>query len=196
MRHTLLLAFLSLTLVTGTAFAKPPNKPDRTPDRPQIVWVDSEGTYLGVVQYQQNGNGTFFMVNIGGELFELIAVTYDPFPIFTEGSMYFDLPNCEGTAYKYVPKEPPPLAQYDNSLVNFYDNHSIGYRDGLIYVSSYEETDIVVGAEIHSWYDSETGCYFDNYDPPFTTTLENRLAVANTIDISTMYMPPFHIKVE
>lgn len=190
MKYKLLLAFLSLTLITGAAYAK---KPPKTPDRPQIVWVDAAGTYLGETQYQQTSVNAFFMLDIGGELFELIAERSN---LITEGFISYTLPNCEGTAYMRISSSPRPLVQYGDSLVTLYTNHDIGYRDDLIYVPSNEDTDIVVGVELVSEYDSEQPGYCWNYNFG-TTTLESRMGlVKDTIDISSMYVPPFHIELK
>ena len=170
MKHKLLLAFLSLTLITGAAYAK---KPPKTPDMPQLSWVDATGEYIGLTQFLQDTEFAGVLFEDAGELYAMNVRTRD---FTTEEDVYFGDIDCGGNAYMSI----------KTRLAN--DMYA-GYYDGLFYIPP----ENAVGYVEYSY---GTGALCINHAAPINQTIDSeRGLVIRTIDTS-QYQRPFRMELE
>ena len=145
MKHKLLLALLSIALVSQSVWAaKGGNKPEPIPQPNHVVWVDANGEMIGDAQtnVDEEGADLFFEFNEKVYKGTLLGGTAAGGPAIFGLFVLYDGDGCTGNAYVH---------RYQKTSVDdFLDERIIdGIRDGFLYVA---ESYIPQEVTIMSWW--------------------------------------------
>ena len=95
MKHKLLLALLSIALVSQSVWAAKGGKPPPIPQPNHVVWADANGVMIGDAQDKLGiGDATVYF-EVDGKLYYANYVNNRGFTM----ELYYDLPGCTGNAY-------------------------------------------------------------------------------------------------
>jgi hypothetical protein len=174
MKHKLLLALLSIALVSQSVWAAKGGKPPPIPQPNHVVWVDANGVMIGDAQTDVRPEiaNVYFEVN---ESLYLAQMNNEKLTGGTpEVQVFYDQFECTGNTY---------LNQRE--IIGGVDILH-GFRDGIFYTANGDEQTIILGSY---WFEDEARCVHFNTGP----TANNVFPAVPLIDTNN-YAKPYKLK--